>query len=404
MVSVDEALQIVLGQTRRMGKERVPIQDVFGRVLAEEIISRREHPPWDNSAMDGYAVCREDIREATPENPATLNVVGELQAGKMPFRPVGRGEAIQIMTGAPIPPGADAVVRVENTGRAGDQVKVFKPCEKGEHIRLKGEDVKAGDQIIPAGARGRPGEIGLLATAGYASALVYRRPVVTVLATGDELAEPGEALNPGMIVNSNSYALAALVRESGGISVILPAARDREKELESKIQEALSGDIAIVAGGVSKGKYDFVKDVLKSLGCDMKFWQVAMRPGHPMTFWTFREGSGLLFGLPGNPVACMVTFYQFVRPAIRKMMGAREIGLPVAEAELEEDYRKPPGARHFIRAVTIWKSGGYRARFTGDQGSGISMSMAQANSLVVLPEDREKFQAGEKVTVQLLPS
>ena len=409
MISVDEAVRIVLEQIQPMGTERVPIPEVLGRVLAEDIVSRREHPPWDNSAMDGYAIRWEDVRTAAPETPVPLKVVGEIQAGRMPLHPVGPGEAIRIMTGAPIPDGVDGVVRVEDTEEAGEGVKIFRPCIKGGNIRFKGEDIHRGEQVIPKGSLGRPAEVGMLATAGYPSALVYRRPVVTVLATGDELVEPGEVLSEEKIVNSNSYSIAAQVRESGGIPVILEVGRDTRADLESKVRQSFMGDIAVVVGGISMGKYDFVKEVIQSIGCEMKFWQVAMRPGHPTAFGTLERSPGglpgktLLFGLPGNPVSCMVTFYQFVRPAILKMMGRENLFLPMVEAVLEEDTRSRPGRRDFIRAVTRYGEGGYTVRLAGDQGSGVLLTLVRANSLMILPEDRGEFRAGEKVRVQLLP-
>ena len=409
MVQVDEAIKLVLSEVHPTAGERVPITEVLDRVLAEDIRSRREHPPWDNSAMDGYAVRWEDIRDATRGSPVGLRVVGEVRAGKMPQHPVNRGEAVQIMTGAPIPQGADGVVRVEDTERDGETVKIFSRGEKGGNIRPRGEDIREGDLVIPAGTWGRPAEVGMLATAGHASSLVYRRPTVTVLATGDELAEPGECLTPEKIINSNGYSIGALIREAGGLPIILEVARDRKEDLESKIRQALTGDIAIAIGGVSKGKYDYVKEVLEKLNCEMKFGQVAIRPGHPLVFGSFPRvpeevlGKKLFFGLPGNPVSCMVTFYQFVRPAIRKMMGMNEIHLPVVEAVLATDIRSRPGRREFVRAVTRYEEGKYTAWLTGDQGSGILLSMVRANSLVVLPEDRGEFKAGEKVRVQLLP-
>lgn len=252
----------------------------------------------------------------------------------------------------------------------------------------------------------------MLATAGYTSALVYRRPLVTVLATGDELAEPGEGLTPEKIINSNSYSISSLVEESGGIPVTLETARDTRSDLEGKVREALSADMVLVIGGVSMGKYDYVRDVLQDLGCEMKFWRVSMRPGHPIAFGVLPRGGAiagsqsrrLFFGLPGNPVSCMVTFYQFVRPALRKMMGGRELFLPVVDATLKDDIRTRPGRRQFVRAITSWEDGAYMTRLTGDQGSGILLSMVQANSLMILPEERGEFRAGERVSVQLLPS
>jgi len=409
MIDVDEAKRIVLSEVTLIGAERVSLRETLDRVLAEDIVSKREHPPWDNSSMDGYAVQWEDVRGAAPESPVSLRVGGEVRAGELPRCGVGKGEAVQIMTGAPIPPGSDSVIRIEDTERSGDRAGILKPCGKGDNIRCQGEDIRLGDPVISKGAWVRPAEVGMLATAGYVSALVFRRPWVSVLATGDEVVEPGEPLGPEKIINSNGYSIAALVQETGAIPVVLDTARDNRRDLDEKVKRALSADIAVVVGGVSKGKYDYVKEVIRDLGCQMKFWQVAMRPGHPLAFGTFDSGLGEwaqkkpFFGLPGNPVSCMVTFYQFVRPAIRKMMGMNDLFLPQVEAVLEEEVRGGMGRRQFVRAVTVFREGGYTVRLTGDQGSGILRSMVQSNSLMVLPEDREVFKAGERVQVQLLP-
>jgi molybdopterin molybdotransferase len=403
----DQALQIVLEHARPLGTERVAISDALGRVLAEDMTSQREHPPWDNSAMDGFAVKWEDVAHATPESPVTLTVIGEVQAGGMSSLTLAPGQSIEIMTGAPVPAGADSVVRVEDTERDGDWVKILKPCAKEGNVRFRGEDVRIGDVVIPAATRIRPGEAGMMATAGLVWARVHQQPRAAVLATGDELAEPGEPLAPEKIVNSNAYSVTAQVAEAGGLPIALETARDTRENLELRMRQALSADIGIVIGGVSVGKYDFVKDILAEIGCEIKFWRVQMRPGHPVVFGVLPTPGGaprLLFGLPGNPVACMVAFYQFVRPAIRKMMGMDDLVLPVVMAELQEDVANRPGRRHFARAVTHFEDGRYVTRLTGAQGSGILTSMVQANSFMVLTEEVGQLSAGNLVPVQLLPS
>lgn len=408
-LSVDEAIATILENVFPIGTERVPLPKILSRVLAEDISSKREHPPWNNSAMDGYAVKWADIQDATLNSPIALKVIGEVQAGGMAAFPVNRGEAIQIMTGAPVPDGADSVVRVEDTERSDSTVYILKPCQQGGNIRLKGEDVRTGDRVIPKGAFCRPAEIGMSATAGIVWGQVYQKPRISVLATGDELAEPGDILAPEKIINSNTFSIAAQVTESGGVPIILEAARDTKSDLESKILQAFSADIAIIVGGVSVGKYDYVKDVLIELGCNMKFWRVKMRPGHPVAFgvisMTGRQGDRprLLFGLPGNPVSCMVAFYQFVRPAIHKMMGRKDLFLPQVEAVLEEDTYTRAGRRHYARALTRYQDGQYYVRLTGAQGSGILTSMTQANSFLILPEEGGEFKTGERLQVQLLP-
>lgn len=401
----NQALDTVLRHVGPMPVERVSISEALGRVLAADVTSLREHPPWNNSAMDGYAVRWEDVCHATAEMPVSLTVVEEVQAGGMATRTLEAGQATEIMTGAPVPDGADSVIRVEDTESIGDTVRVLKPCAKEGNVRFRGEDVRVGQMVIPAGTAVRPAEAGMLATTGHVWAHVHRRPTVSVLATGDELAEPGEDRGAAKIVNSNGYSVTAQVAEAGAIPVALETAHDTREDLTAKLRQALSTDIGLVIGGVSVGKYDFVKDVLKELGCETKFWRVKMRPGHPVVFGVL-QGDGaprLLFGLPGNPVACMVAFSQFVRPAIRKMMGMRELFLPQVEAVLEEDVKNRPGRRHFARAVTTFRDGQYHTRLTGAQGSGILTSMVQANSFMVLTEEVERLSAGDRVPVQLFP-
>ncbi len=407
LVTVDEARATVLEHTSPLGSQRVPITETLGRVLAESITAQRAHPPWNNSAMDGYAIQWADIKSATPEQPAKLNLIGEVQAGGRATLPVNTNEAMQIMTGAPVPNGADAVVRVEDTKQTGNTVAIMKPGKLGDNIRLKGEDIQLGNLVIAANTRVRPAEIGMLATAGHVWASVYQKPTISVLATGDELAEPGETLNPEKIINSNTFSIAAQTTEAGGQAVIIKAAKDNKTDLEAKIKEALKADIAIIIGGVSLGRYDFVKEVLQELGCQIKFWRVKMRPGHPMTFGFLSNSDKktLLFGLPGNPVSCMVSFYQFTLPAIRKMQGlTQDLTLPHVEAILEQGITHRPGRRHFARAITLYRDGHYHVRVAENQGSGLLSSMTQANSFAILPEDRDHFEKGEHITVQLLPS
>ncbi len=409
MLSVDEATEIVLAQTVVMGTERVAITDTLGKVLAEDIISKREHPPWNNSAMDGYAVRWHDIQSANADAPAILPIVDEVAAGGMPKQALAEGEAVSIMTGAPVPENADTVVRVEDTTHEGEHVAIIKAPKKGANIRLHGEDIQTGQTVISAGQQVRPAELGMLATAGHVWTQIYQQPRVSILATGNELAEPGDDLGPEKIINSNAFSVSGLVHESGAKPLMLHTAGDNREELTAKILEASAADIAIVVGGVSVGKYDYVKEVLKELGCEMHFWRVKMRPGHPVAFGTLKGRQGhrptLLFGLPGNPVSCMVAFYQFVYPTLRKMQGLQNLQLSQVEAELLEDIRQRPGRRHFARALTTYDydAGSYKTRLSGPLGSGILTSMVQANSLLVLSEERSDFKAGERVSVQILP-
>ncbi len=405
LVSLEEAIAIVLDNCPSLACERVPIGAALHRGLAENVTARREHPPWNNSAMDGYAVRSEDVADASTSQPVVLNVVGEIQAGATATQVVNRGEAIQIMTGAPTPAGADTVVCVEDCDRIGDRVQVKYAAKRGDHIRLKGEDITTGQQLLTAGTTLRPAALGVLATAGYSSVLVRRQASVSVLATGDELVEPGEALGPEQIINSNSYSVSALVRDSGARCLTLPSARDNPDDLKTKIAQALQADVALVIGGVSMGKYDYVKEVLEGLGCRFKFWRVAVRPGHPVAFGIVGSGrdTRLLFGLPGNPVSCVVGFYQFVRPLLRKMMGHETLFLPEVEATLVADFRKKAGRTHLARATTTFRDGRYHVQLAPQQGSGVLTSFIGANSLAVLPAPQTTFSAGEVIKVQLLP-
>ena len=399
MRSVEEALKTVLDSTKVLGTERIAIQDAHGRVLAEDVSSGLFHPPWDNSAMDGFAVKWDDIKNASKENGVRLRIVGDVRAGIMPDKPVNKGEAIRIMTGAPVPDGADTVVRVEDTKGEGDSVNIFYAGEKGENVRHKGENIKKGDIVLTKGSVLNAAHIGVMAMVGKPVVTAYRRPKVMVLATGDELADLDEEITENKIPNSNGYTVAAQVIEAGGIPHLLGIARDNKESLREKIGEGLHGDMLLVSGGVSVGMYDFVKDILKEYGIDMKFWTVGLRPGHPVAFGLV--GDKPIFGLPGNPVSTMVTFEVFARPAILKMSGHTSLSRPLVDAVCEEEFRTRPGRTNYVRAVTRYKEGKYFVKSTGDQGSGILISMSRANSFMVLPPDKEKVLQGEVVKVQL---
>ena len=402
MITVDEALEKILSHIQPLGFEKVSILEALGRVIVEDMIAPRDLPPYDNSGMDGYAVRYEDIRDASEKNPVRLEVIEDLRAGFISKKIVQKGQAIRIMTGAPIPKGADAVVPVEETERGNGFVFILKTGFPGGYIRRAGEDVKRGDLVISAGDLIRPSEIGMLASMGRSFVSVYQRPSVAILCTGEELVDVGENLNGVKIVSSNSYTLAAQVRECGAIPIQLGIAKDRKDEIKEKVLQGLRSDVFISSAGVSVGDYDFVRDVLKELGVEMIFWRVAMKPGKPVAFWMF-DGKPA-FSLPGNPVSSMITFEQFVRPSLLKMMGHRQIFRPVIEAILKEDIRKELGKRHFVRAMVSFEKDGYCVTTTGPQGSGILRSMVKANGLIIIPESQEIVRAGEKVKVQLLNS
>jgi len=400
LVPVAAALETILRAVRPLGPERVAIGDALGRVIARDVIAPRDLPPWDNSSVDGYAVVSADVGHATPEHPAALTVVEEIPAGRMPEQKVTAGTAARIMTGAPMPAGADAVVMVEDTTLDGDRVVVRSSVERGESVRSRGQDVRAGEVVIPAGRRARAAEIGLLASLGAAAVTVGRRPRVGILATGDELADLGEAERSDRIFNVNSYAIAAQVAEAGGTALLLGIARDRPDDLRAQLSHLDGLDVLIVCGGVSVGKFDFVKDVLTELGMTMEFWRVAMKPGSPMAFGSIRERP--VFGLPGNPVSSMVTFEVFVRPALLRMAGAAELGRPVVMAELTEPIRKARGKTHFVRGRLAVEGERTVVTPTGSQDSGVLTSMVKADGLIVLDRDAEGAERGRQVDVRLL--
>lgn len=400
MISVEEALSIILSQVKVMGTERVDITSSLGRVIAEDIYARRDNPPWDNSAMDGYAVRFEDIKGATKESPAVLRVIEDLPAGYIAKKTVGKGEAVRIMTGAPVPKGADTIVMVEDTEKEGERARIFRETPLGENIRKAGEDIKSGELVVPRGTVIRPAEVGIIATCGRAFVSVYQRPRVAVISTGDELVDVDEEVSEGKILSSNSYTLSSMAAECGADAFQLGIAKDTREALKEKLQQALHADVIITSGGVSEGDFDFVKDVLKELGSEMKFWKVAMKPGKPLAFGTI--GGKPAFGLPGNPVSCMVCFEQFARPSLLKMMGHKRIYRPVIQAALKEEIKKKPGRKHFIRSFVKFEESRYTVATTGDQGSGILKSMVAANGLLIFPEELAVLKAGDTVKVQLI--
>jgi molybdopterin molybdotransferase len=397
MMTVRDALETILREIHRLKPEQVNLLESLGRVLAEPIFAKRDQPPWDNSAMDGFALSSED----THTTPVILKIVGEIAAGGFPCGPVTTGEAVRIMTGAPLPEGADAVVRIEDTDLLdGRKVKVLRQAIPGENVRSHGEDVKAGDRVIAEGTLIGPSEVGMMASVGRARVRVYQRPCVAILATGDELVDPGEPPGPHQIMNSNTYSLAAQVAEAGGNTILLGIARDEPKDLTDKLEAGRSADVILISGGVSVGKYDFVKDVLSQMGAHLSFRKVAMKPGHPFVFGTLQACR--IFGLPGNPVSTMVTFEEFVRPALLKMAGHQGIFRPIIRAVMKEPLRKKDGKTHFIRAWVMKEEEQYTVQTTGNQSSGMLSSMVRASGLIIFPDTVQEIRAGEKVLVQLL--
>lgn len=398
MISVAEALERILARVPVLPPAPVPLSQALGLVLAEEVVADEDLPPFDHSAVDGYAV-----RSADLAAPATLEVVGEVFAGRMPDRAVGSGQALRIMTGGPMPEGADAAVMVEHTSLDGGRVEVRCAVRPGQNVRRAGENVRRGHLVLERGRVLGPAALGMAATLGRPTLLCHPRPRVAVLSTGDELVEPGTPLGPGQICNSNSYALEAQVRTAGGVPLRGPVLPDRQEALEEALRAAAAGsDMVLTSAGVSVGEHDFVKPAIERLGGELVFWKVRMRPGKPLAFGVC-EGVPLV-GLPGNPVSSMVGFEVFVRPALRRMAGHRDLQGPRIRARLAEPIEKVQDLRFFLRCrLDAAPGGGWLARSTGAQGSGILMSMLEADGLMDLPEGVARLEAGDEIDVRPLP-
>lgn len=406
MLTVEQAREAVLERIARLEPEPVPLLESLGCVLAADVVSDIDVAPFDNSAMDGYAVRAADTASATADAPVVLRVVDHIAAGSMPQVEVGPGEASRIMTGAPAPSGADAIVMVEDTrgleagGSTGGTVAVGRPAIPGDHIRLAGEDVRVGETVLRAGEIVNPASVGLMAALGVSAPKVYRRPRVAIVSTGDELVGIDELPGPGRIRNSNSFSLAAQVIAAGGVPHILGIARDNEADTRALLERAPEFDVMITTGGVSMGDFDVVKTVLEQIG-KLDFWKVAMRPGAPQTYGTI--GGTPFFGLPGNPTSTMVGFELFVRPAIRKMRGFASLDRPRVWATLAEDARKKSDRRYFMRGtlarIQPVESGApeFEARLSGRQSSAMLTSMHRANCLISLPEGLSAVSAGTRV-------
>ena len=400
MISVHDALTMILETVSPQAGERIGLLEAVGRILAEEIRSEREVPPFANSAMDGYAVRWDDIQHATATDPISLPVVEVIQAGAVPAQAVTIGTASKIMTGAVMPHGADTVIRVEDTEEYNGHVRIKRAEAPGTHIRASGEDIHRGQVVLDKGRVLRPADVGLLASVGRSLVLVHQRPRVAILSTGNELAEVDEALRPGQIVNSNAYTLAAAVREVGGIPVPLAIARDTLAEIRAALAEAVRHDVVLSTGGVSVGDFDFVKAAMDELGMNRLFWQVAQRPGKPLTFGLLRERP--YFGLPGNPVSALVCFYLYVRPALRRMMGYEKLFPPVVSVTVGEDITKAKGLTEFVRCRLTLKDGHYTAHSTGTQSSGVLSSLSLGEGLMIGPADFPLLPKGMHVKVLVL--
>ncbi len=396
MLSFEQARQLVITETQsHLTPPRtplLPVADALGHILAQEIRADREYPPFNRSTRDGYAV---RAREATRNS--TLRCIGEIKAGDTVFAPLEPGTCIQIMTGAAVPPGADAVVMIEFTGRSGDTVTFDRDTEPGQNLVPQGSEARAGDLILQPGLRLGFAELAIAAQVGAANLLCYQKPRVAILSTGDEIVPIAEAPGPFHIRNSNSVSLSAQVRLAGGHPVPLGSALDRVDDLSAKIELGLQHDILLLSGGVSMGKYDLVETVLKSFGAEFLFDAVAIRPGKPAVFGRCRNK--LVFGLPGNPVSTMVTFQLFVTPAIDLLSGAPPRPLPLLNATLSQALHEKPGLTHFLPARLEWAAASPQVHVLPWQGSGDIAALSHANCFLVVLADRHDIPAGENVSV-----
>ena len=399
MLSVEEARQRMLDTIPILPSEKREILACSGYVLAEAVRAAENIPPFDNSAMDGYAVRAADVKNASEENPAVLSVVETIAAGYAPTQQVAAGQASRIMTGAMMPQGANAVIMQEVTQQEGDKVKIFESIDTAGNVRFTGESVAEGQQVMGKGKHLRPPEVSMLASLNCAEAMVHRKPTVAIVSTGDELTRLGEPLEPGKIRDSNRYGLYAQVEEAGGIPIDMGIAPDDEAETERIFRAALAkADALITSGGVSVGEHDVVKTVLAKLG-EINFWRVAMKPGKPQAYG-IADGKPI-FGLPGNPVSSLVVFELFVRPALLKMAGQTHLFRPTFKAVLAESVTNRDGRVNYMRAILEVSDGEISAQITGPQGSGILHSLVLANGLITIPT-ATTLQAGEKVDAQFL--
>jgi len=410
LLNPDAALEIVLSSVSRLETERAALRDCLGRVLAEDVRADEDIPPFDNSAMDGFAVIADDTQGAARDNPRRLEVVAEQPAGKMTTQAVTPGAAIRIMTGASMPRGADAVVVVEDTDSQAGDVVIYREVSRGANVRRAGEDVKRDQVVLREGTRIGPAQMGMLASVGMTEVQVFRKPRVAIITTGDELVDASERPGPGQIRNGNQYSLLGQTLLAGAEVSLLERVGDDKEQIERALSRAAAGsDLVIVCGGVSVGDYDYVRDVLAKLG-EIRFWKVAIKPGRPLVFGHIKDRP--VFGVPGNPVSCMVTFDLFVRPALRRMMGDESECHKVVRGGVTEDLRHKPGLREFVRAVTTYSlptqgragegsEGVYTARPIPKRGSGMLSSMVEANSYIVLSEETGDVPCGDTVEIIL---
>jgi molybdopterin molybdotransferase len=398
-----DAARRILAEVHRQPALRVPLDDALDSVLAEDLVSPLDIPPWANSAMDGYAVRGEDVAGASQERPVRLRVVEHIPAGAFPTRTVGPGESARIFTGAPVPAGADTVVRQEDTDLGAERVTIVSDRDRGSNVRAAGEDIQRGATVLQAGTVLGAAQLGVLASMAVAHPLAFRRPRVAILGGGDEIVDvdrPEEILSGRKIASSNTHTLLAMVRKAGGEPVNLGIARDTPESLREHLGRALDCDLLVTSAGISVGEHDYVRAVLDELGGEQRFWRIRMRPGAPVGFG--QVGGIPWIGLPGNPVSTMVTFELFVRPAIRKMSGHALPFRRSMPAMLAEPISLTPKLQHFLRGIVTFGPSGASARLTGPQGSGLLTSMARGNALLVIPEGQLETPAGAQIQAILL--
>lgn len=404
MLTVAEALASILRQVKPLGAVQTPLLDARGMVLAEDISADIDNPPFDNSAVDGFGVRAVDVKSASYGSPVELRCVGEVPAGTFPRKAIGPGECMRVMTGAPIPAGADAMVMVEDARAEGSSVLVLEAAKPGNHVRPQGGDITAGQVVLKQGVIIEAPEIALLAAMGKAKVKTIRKPSIAVISTGDEVVDISKKPGPGQIRNSNQYAVAALVAEAGAKLHSAIHIKDDLDETREALKRCagLTGtpaaDLIVTSGGVSVGDRDFVKPVLEELG-SLDLWRVKMKPGKPLAFG--KVGKSLFFGLPGNPVSTMVTFELFVRPTIWRFAGRSSLERPRVRARLLDAVPHHPGREEYVRAQVSVQAGEFVAMPTGAQGSGILTSMLGANALLVVPEDSPGFASGEQAAAIL---
>ena len=401
MISVEKALQTIHDAAGALPSRVLPISNCAGYILDEEIVATENVPPFDNSAMDGYAVIAADLHDASYEQPVLLNVIDIIQAGKVSEKKLRNGQAMQIMTGAPLPEGADAVIMAEQTEKTQDgKVKFFTTVVTNENCRRAGDDIKIGSSVFQKGRQLKPYDIGVLASIGRTKVRIIPRPRIAILSTGDELAAIDRPLPPGKIRTSNNYTLQVLIGQLGAEVIDLGIVKDTLQDTNEKLQKALFADIILTSGGVSVGEFDFVGEALKHAGVNIKFWKVKQKPGKPLMFGTLDEK--LFFGLPGNPVSSIICFELFVVPAIKKMSGLSDTNPLCIKAESGETITKKPGLRHFLRGFVVKENNIFKVSPTKNQSSGALSSLSQANCLIDLPEEKENIRPGEEVSVILL--